>query len=212
MSSPEEILAEIESLWFSSRRAYRDARLRVGTLLDLYLVAKARCPTPGPRENVVADLARRLSISRNRVYELVNVAKAVELLGAGVDLGGTSYAVLSVFRKFVYRVKETWSLRSFPGLDGSELLRRAVVEKWTVEVCRCELMPARPTSRPGPYRSPTGTNVGTGSNAAPVSLLASAKAGTPRDVAELVLRLIAASGDPLLVSRLVADSLLAGAK
>ncbi len=238
MRDPATILDEVAGLWFGSRAAYRDALLRVGDLLQEFLLAKAveaaglsskamvcaeRC-----REDAVTEAATRLKAMRNRVYALVATSQAVALLSGGLGVGQLSYSALTAFKHVVARLgalpgskdfrrgyrrpedtleyrlaREVWSVKPGLGYDPRELFGRAVAEGWTTTAVRNALTAAGRASgarvlvREDHLDCPV----------SPLRLVELAKHASPKDLTEVILKLIHESSDPEAVRQAVARAL-----
>lgn len=184
------------------------------------------------RQHAVAVAATKLKVTRDKVNQLIQVSQAVDLLSDGGSVGNLSYDALRWFRLGVRRritcsaagrnerrasgapagtvvepsETESWEVRDQRYVV---LFRRAATEGWPADEVRSAVStPRRERADVGtPEKERRRAEQGSG-DAAPINLLSAVRAGTPRDVADMILRLVAASEDPQLVSRLVADSLL----
>ena len=155
-TSSESILLEAEQLWTDSRRAHRDVIIRVGALIAKFILARLQEGDGLPEANrikkgitreVIMDVvASRLRVHLRQDYDMVRVAKVVELLG---DPGNLSHSTLRVFTVFVQRrvckvtriknpkpdevlpsKSEVWEVKPHSGVDPRELYKQAVEQNW----------------------------------------------------------------------------------
>ncbi len=204
--TPEDLLNEIESVWFSGRRAYRDSLLRVGDLLHAYLLASE----PTPREDAVKAAVKRLRFTNKRIHHLIHVSQAVSLLGAGRDLANVSYAALCEFKKCVHRpTGNQWILRDLGDLDPLPLFVTAIETPWTVPEARKALKAAKSSKdRQFGVAPPSGrSNDRPCRSGLPVDVLALARRGNPKDIADLVEQLVAGAPDARALAELITAKL-----
>lgn len=161
--SSGSILLEIENVWKKSRKASRDAAILVGGMLCKFIVARLReadgkseamrAAMNLTRESCMRYAAERLGLNLGRVWEMIRIAKVVELFG---DPGELSYSSLRVFTVFVQRrpckvtrgkkVKneevdpsesEVWEVKKdYNGSNPADVYRRAVENKWDSKYVR----------------------------------------------------------------------------
>lgn len=225
----ESILDEATTLWHATRQSYRDFRLRMGDLLNRYLLLRlevadtlgeARRTEEGvSRAAAVAHAAKRLGVAVSVVNGLLHVAGMVRLLAAD-GVGELSWAALRKLRVLVARrggrvrrgtgkdglapsAREEW-LVTGDEAKARAIFRQAVAEKWDSDEVASALPSGRAQTETCDYAPRTGAGPGVGRTSPGMgSLVAMVKAGTPRDTADLIRTLIRQSSDPPLVCEIL---------
>lgn len=228
--SSECILDEARRLWVNSRGEYRDALISVGGLLGDFILARLyegdglpeaqRIRNQLTRERSMRIAAETLAIPLMRAYELIRIAKVVELFG---DPGSLSYTTLRVFTVLVRRrpckiargvaakaglevtpsESEAWEIKPVKGTDPKAMYRRAVEEVWesrkTREAIRSEMTLHR--------RGGVGPKPRMMHRSDPLSLRSLAHKSDPKDLVDMVVEMIdacprAAEFKQLLVNKI----------
>jgi hypothetical protein len=220
----EAIKREIVDLWAFTHRTLRDSRLQIGRLVRRFIVARLleRPESPrlekyagvvGTRSAAVAEVVDVLGVDAVRLNWMVAAAWVVDTLGG--EAGAMSWGAVRAFAVLARRTRDgdAWSLKD--GVDSgaaADVFRRAATEGWeasrVMAACR-EMVPKQERTVKGERRVTTEACFKEESCPAEDSL-AVARVASPRDLADKILQMIAASPDAELVRGLVLGGLKRG--
>ena len=200
-----ELLEKLVSSYQVLTRNHREDTVRWGQACEDFIVSRRGDLAPPrnahphvmarrdwPRKAAVGEISERLSITRAEVTRAVQVAAVVRLLGPPGELS------LDALRAFLPAIgrggDDSWVVRPSAVTAGiPRLYHEAAAASWTGRAAlhrvTAILGSRRRQSRPaGSYKRADGS-----------SILAAARAGTPRDVAALCLQLVEANPEPIAV-------------
>ncbi|MDE2102921.1 MAG: hypothetical protein KGL39_37100 [Patescibacteria group bacterium] len=225
-TTADAILARARTIWATSRRDSRDRALEVGALLQQYLVTRLR-PADGMSEDeraragvrrgvLIEEMARGLGVGASKVRELMILHQTVRLLAGPEGPGALSYASLRAFRVCIQRVRgrlkrtrgddglspadqEEWRIRCKPHQKWRDLFQQAAREGWASD----EVISKLPGIRPGKgHGRRAAVREGPGRSA---DLFVVVKAGSPRDVVDLIVEAIESSPSPGVIAALLRE-------
>lgn len=222
----DELLAKAILRFAASRAEYRDAMVETGQLLHCFILSRLeaadqlneaeRRTVDAVRSKVVMEIVKALRVDRSKVAELLRIAAVADLFSDG-NLGSLSYSDLRAFTRLVRRAgKGKFISRSHRdgGEKPSEWERWIACPKhaaWSKELfvkARDEDWPHDEiVSAIGTGMKPTRAREKDDAKPQRTTLDNIAANAAPRDLASMILDMIAKSLDPGTVSRIVGQAL-----
>lgn len=235
MSPADELLERIDTLWAQTRTQYRDRMLRIGKMLHEYVLLRLkegdllgcveRARKGITRSCIVETLASRLNTGAPKINEVIRAAMGVELLSKDGNIGDLSYSCfrylyLIIERKYIPREqihrrvgnvtpgaippssREQWRIR--PGMEqkARALFAKAVEGSWKASKFLEEFRSLR---HPEKRKCYDWASFGSSDH---FDWLRAARESSPRDVAEMITKMIEQSKSPDMVTRILLNVLL----